>query len=887
MGDNRSPKDLLLITRPIEVTTNGDEFEAHGFSYMFMAVLFIGPFIKKPIYSVTWTEDTVVSDDQSVMWTDDNVVSDDKSVMWTEDTVVSDDKSVTWIDDNVVSDDKSVTWIDDNVISDDKSVMWTDDNGVSDDKSGTWTDDNVVSDDSGVSDDKSVMWTDDNVVSDDKSFMWTDGNVVSDDNGVSDDKFVTWIDDNVVSDDKSVTWTDDNVVSDDNGVSDDKSVMWTEDTVVSDDKSVTWTDDNVVSDDSGVSDDNNATQKTVSEASVCSMRITDDNGREKHVFRCCRVSSVDHVTCYLVAHDIWILIFQFAITTLSIILTLYFPLLIPKSLNVDVFTYIPGTSKFINIMTTRNPEFKNLTPRTLLVPYKKCQAMDTFRTLISEIPRDVVYTFQIKRIDFQAGFDRFIAENEPPFGVFRTLFDCLIKFKLRHSDPFEDCCTSRICGQCSCRACPEWQDVLRAVRTITIFAVLALPAVPRLYYLCTPHLHHPEEVNIMDEAGHIDDHTNSTTGTAIATVLSAVYVLHVVIVVVDGIFDRNLARLIAHRVLRILLGTCQRERKGQEEVGGRTFEVAFIVTIFAVFVVLAIGFNFLLHAASVVIIDMLVNIQLTMRILPVVILPVFYIRDTFGHVSSEYLSYHNIILGLIMADKMEAARDVAKNSPQNRENIVFEVCTQEDEHCFLGPTFLLKGGDLRMNTRSLGLLLHKDDTPYLSKKFFHQATGIDCRGAPGHISHSVIKAIFELSRVFLFLFCLLIIVMAYGDIGFISPEGRFFATFACGLIPFALKEFFFLKKTTVSIIDVKNLRFTTQFDDLQNTFRQAWPVHDIIPVADVDRARPTVISPSGSDGSASTSNVPVVESETQITAHKEIDLIVDLTGVKFADYGSV
>lgn len=697
----------------------------------------------------------------------------------------------------------------------------------------------------------------------------------------------------------------------------------------------------------------NATQRTVSEASVCSLRITDDNGGEKHVYRCCRVSSVDHVTCYLVANDIWILIFQLGITTLSIILTLYFPLLIPKSLNVDVFTYIPGTSKFINIMTTRNPEFKNLTPRTLLVPYKKCQAMDTFRTLISEIPRDVVYTFQIKRVDFQAGFDRFIAENEPPFGVFRTLFDCLIKFKIRHSDSLEDCCTSRICGQCSCRACPEWQDVLRAVRTITIFAVLALPAVPRLYYLCTPHLHHPEEVNIMDDADHIDDHTNTTTGTAIATVLSAVYVLHVVIVVVDGIFERNLARLygqllcinnerfsltyrtkmlqslvknsvrplqklgiivlplwlvcfiispatiflyfivtspvfrIAHRLLRILLGTCQRERKVQEEVGGRTFEVAFIVTIFAVFVVLAIGFNFLLHVASVVVIDMLVNIQLTMRILPVVILPVFYIRDTFGHVRSEYLSYNNIILGLIMADKVEAARDVAKSSPQNRENIVFEVCTQEDEHCVLGPTFLLKDGGLHMNTRSLGLLLHKDDTPYLSKKFFHQATGIDCRGAPGHISHSVIKAIFELSRVFLFLFCLLIIVMAYGDNGFISPEGRFFATFACGLIPFALKEFFFLKKKPVSIIDVTNLRFTTQFDDLKNTFRQAWPVHDIIPVADVDRARPTVISPSGSDGSASTSNVPVVDSETQITAHKEIDLIVDLTGVKFADYGSV
>lgn len=692
----------------------------------------------------------------------------------------------------------------------------------------------------------------------------------------------------------------------------------------------------------------NTSTPTASDTSVCSMRIIDDNGWGKQGYKCCRMSSAGHVTCYLVADDIWIWVLRSLIIIASVVLFLYFPLLIPKGYKLDVFSYFPETPKFVNIMTTRNPDFKVLTQKTLLVTFKKCLAMTKFRTMLSEIPTDVVHTFQVKKVDFQVGFDRILAENEPPFGILRALFDSLIRFKIRHSDPLEDCCTSRVCGQCSCRACPEWQVLLRALRTILIFALLALPAVPRLYYFCSPQLHYREVNKIMADLGLKQTYNydiNITAGTVVVAVLSAVYVLHVAVVVIDGILDRNLGKLygellysnaarssvayntsriqsavrtfvlpvkkfgiiivplwlvcliispvilllyfivtspvfrIAIRVLRLLLGTCQSKRNRQEETGGRTLEnLAFSTTIFAVFIVLTVGFNFLLHVCTMVIIDMVININLTMRILPVILLLIFYIRDTFSKVSSTYLSYHNTILGLMMSGKMQAVRDVAKKNIQDQENIVFEVCTQEEVHRYLGPLFSLKDGTLRMNTRGLVLFLHKDDTPYLSKKFFHLTTGINCHGGPGNVSWSVIKAIFEFCRVIVFLACLLVIVMAYGDISYISPEGQFFATFVTGLIPFALKKFF-LKNDSSSRLDVENLRFTTQLDEMKNFFRQSWKIDDIIPVTDADRARPTVVPPAGNGVSTSTWNIGAVGSKSQTATHKDIDIIVDLTGV--------
>ncbi|XP_067685447.1 uncharacterized protein [Haliotis asinina] len=704
----------------------------------------------------------------------------------------------------------------------------------------------------------------------------------------------------------------------------------------------------------------NSTPKTVSQVSVCTARITGDkdgHGAKRHAYRCCRVSSVDQVRCYMLAEDVWTGIFRLVITIASVILFLYCPLLIPQSLDVDVFTYVPRTSKFLNVMTTRNPDFKILTPRTLLVPFKKCQAMKTFSTVISKIPTDVLCTFQVKKVLFEADFDRFLAANEVPFGVFRTLFDSLIKFNIRHNDTLEDCCRGRICGQCSCRACPQWQILLRAIRAIVIFAILALPAVPRLYLLCIPRLHRPKEDKSTQHSDHeymFDYDIHTSTGIAIVSVLTSFYILHVIIVIVDGTFDRNLYRLyrkllcmnnerfsvtyrtkmlqslvrnslrplqsfgilvlplwlvclfispltillyfiltspvfrIAHRVLKIIVGTCQRKRNEQEEIGVRAFEVAFTVTMFAVFAVLAIGCNFFLHAAAVVIIDMLINITVTIRIVPILMLLVFYVRDTFRQVSSTYLTYHDIILRLIMARKMEAVRDIMNNNPQNRENIGFEVCTSEDDQNYRGPTFLLKDGDLRMNTRSLVLLFHKNDTPFLSKKFFHQATGMNCPGVPGYISGSVVKAIFKLSRVFVFLFCLQVIVMAYGDVSYISPGGQFCATLITGLIPFALRKFLLpngIDLNTLGVIDDSNLGFFTQFETLMNTFRQAWKLHDIVPVTD-DRAVSKVISPTGSDVSKLTKASEIIDTEMKIADHMEIDLIVDLTGENTTDCGS-
>ncbi|GFO36738.1 hypothetical protein PoB_006324300 [Plakobranchus ocellatus] len=651
---------------------------------------------------------------------------------------------------------------------------------------------------------------------------------------------------------------------------------------------------------------------------VCHMTIRDDDGWGKLNYRCCGFEA-DILHCSDVHEDEWVWILRAFIMAVTILLFLYFPVLLPRGYRFYDYVYYPPDGLMFNFrVTTKADQFRKL-PRSQILEPNHINRMTEFRSSLAKLKPDVTYTAQVRRLDINVGADRLLQEDCPVISTRRSLFDTFVRCKIRHADPLEDCCRTNACGQYCLPGRPSWQAWLRAVRTILVMAILALPALPFMYAQVAEDLEY-QELDDAIEDQNLERPFNFYVGPVfskvIVGVLAVMYVIHTIIVIIDGATDGNIGRLYSD-VLDVSekKGTIRRRMENTQSFVKRAFlpvqrcgvllvpvwilalaaipiylvldffikapmikvffegfkrllryshilrrkpnEEAttacglveiylFFLTIVFVFIVLGIGANFLVHVVAMIIVKVLVDAKLVYRVLPVILLLLLYIRDSFSRVGQKYSDFLAQVMTSMRTRESEDLRRESFKSWDQQMNKIFKILPEtitvdpDDEVVDEKPKaeneeatqkkkekklFLLKNGGVRMRLGQLLLFLNKNDFLFTSKKFLFSCCTMDCVGAPGFLEDNYIRAVLDFMKIGVFLIFMFLVVMAYGNAYYISPTNQMFVTLVSGLVPLLLRNVF-LKRSAVQTIKV-DYRFESRLEEKIGAFSQTWELRDI------------------------------------------------------------
>jgi hypothetical protein len=125
------------------------------------------------------------------------------------------------------------------------------------------------------------------------------------------------------------------------------------------------------------------------------------------------------------------------------------------------------------------------------------------------------------------------------------------------------------------------------------------------------------------------------------------------------------------------------------------------------------------------------------------------------------------------------------------------------------------------------LLLFFDsfDTPRIPLNLFKRLCEIRVHGAPGPVYINLLKATGKFSIIVVFLFFVMIVVMAFGSAHQMSSTNQTLATLAGGFVPMLLKNVLSSKGARLNL---KTLSFKGQIDEIISEYKQNWPIYDFV-----------------------------------------------------------
>ncbi|GFR66138.1 hypothetical protein ElyMa_000220800 [Elysia marginata] len=654
---------------------------------------------------------------------------------------------------------------------------------------------------------------------------------------------------------------------------------------------------------------------------VCHMTIRNENNWGKLTYKCCGFES-DILQCRDVKEDAWVWVLRAFIMTVTILLFLYFPVILPRGYRIYDYAYYPPGGLQFNFLATTSPENYRKRQGTQILQPKDIKKMTNLRCSLAGVRPDQTYTAHVKRLDVNVGADRLLQEDYPVIDLGRSLFDTFVRCKIRHADPLEDCCKTNACGVYCLPGRPSWQAWMRAIRTVLVMAALAVPAVPFMYSQAGEGLEYQELDDAIEDRGlqrPFNFYVGKIFSKIVVGVLATMYVLHTIIIIIDGATDGNIGRLYSDvldvsekkgtirkrmeksqscvkRALRPvqrcgvlmvpvwilallampiylildflfrapmirvfiegfkrLLGYMRVYRRKPEDdartVCGMIEVYLFFLSIVFVFIVLGIGANFLVHVVAMVIVKVLIDAKLVYRVLPAVLLLLLYIRDSFSRVAQKYADFLAQVMTAMRAREQDDLKRESFKPWDQQMNKIFKIFPQQievdpddevievkdakpketkDEEFSAKKKknlFLLKNGEVRMHLGQLLLFLNKEDFLFTSKKFLFSCCTMDCTGAPGHLEDNYIKAAIDFMKIGIFLIFLFLVVMAYGNAYYISPNNQMFVTLVSGMVPLLLRNVF-LKRGTLETVKV-DYRFESRLEEKIAAFFQSWQIHDI------------------------------------------------------------
>lgn len=160
----------------------------------------------------------------------------------------------------------------------------------------------------------------------------------------------------------------------------------------------------------------------------------------------------------------------------------------------------------------------------------------------------------------------------------------------------------------------------------------------------------------------------------------------------------------------------------------------------------------------------------------------------------------------------------------NKRQLSMISDVQDDFADIYKDRFETQNKKLQLNLHSLILFLDKFDNPRIPKELFDRVCKIKCPGCPGPIYKSLLMALKELAYLVLFLFFVILVVLAFGDAYEISTTNQLLLTVVGGFAPFVVR---FVMKPKSLHVNFSTYSFKGKVHEIISSYRQSWPVYDI------------------------------------------------------------
>ena len=123
------------------------------------------------------------------------------------------------------------------------------------------------------------------------------------------------------------------------------------------------------------------------------------------------------------------------------------------------------------------------------------------------------------------------------------------------------------------------------------------------------------------------------------------------------------------------------------------------------------------------------------------------------------------------------------------------------------------------------LFLDSFDTPRIPLNLFKKLCEVRVHGAPGPVYINLLIATGKFSIIVIFLFFVMLVVMAFGSANQMSSTNQTLATMAGGFVPMLLKN---VLSTKTAKLNLKTLSFKGQIDEIVAEYKQHWPIYDFV-----------------------------------------------------------
>ena len=123
------------------------------------------------------------------------------------------------------------------------------------------------------------------------------------------------------------------------------------------------------------------------------------------------------------------------------------------------------------------------------------------------------------------------------------------------------------------------------------------------------------------------------------------------------------------------------------------------------------------------------------------------------------------------------------------------------------------------------LFLDSFDTPRIPLNLFKKLCEVRVHGAPGPVYINLLIATGKFSIIVVFLFFVMLVVMAFGSANQMSSTNQTLATMAGGFVPMLLKN---VLSTKSAKLNLKTLSFKGQIDEIVAEYKQNWPIYDFV-----------------------------------------------------------
>ncbi len=192
-------------------------------------------------------------------------------------------------------------------------------------------------------------------------------------------------------------------------------------------------------------------------------------------------------------------------------------------------------------------------------------------------------------------------------------------------------------------------------------------------------------------------------------------------------------------------------------------------------------------------------------------------NTAFKYFSNKEIEDHRLL-------EEDAARSDSGEDPSDNDSSDEEQTKERKEENRVSDKIENKDGELVLKVHSLVLFIDYKDSCRIPKELFRQITNIEAPGCPGPIGLGLIQALKQLVYMVTFLFCVVIVVMTFGDTYEVSTTNQFLMTMAGGFVPFFIRNIIKPKKNEIFL---NNYSFKGKIQQIIRSYHQSWPVYDM------------------------------------------------------------